>query len=150
MVPWFTSGFQMRQGMQQNTSTFVLTSKLSFKVQFFAETNFRVFKSFAKIAKIRFSRKFPLIRYFPSFTTPTSHTFLVVTPHWFAGEASIPWNATSFMTINWSSNILRKMKFLNRHAVFMGHSHPIPAQSHLLECDNDIGRIAKQTRLINW
>ena len=33
------------------------TSKLSFKVQFFAETYFRVFKSFAKIAKIRSSRK---------------------------------------------------------------------------------------------
>ena len=62
MVPWFTSGFQIRQGMQQNTIP-VPTSKLSFKVQFFAETYFRVFKSFAKIAKIRFSRKFLVIRY---------------------------------------------------------------------------------------
>ena len=33
------------------------------KVQFFAETYFHVFKLFAKIAKIRFSRKFPVIRY---------------------------------------------------------------------------------------
>ena len=59
---WFTSGFQIRQGMQQNIIP-VPTSKLPFKVQFFAETYFRVFKSFAKIAKIRSSRKFPLIRY---------------------------------------------------------------------------------------
>ena len=41
----------------------VPTFKLSFQVQFFARTYFRVFKSLAKIAKIRFSRKFPLIRY---------------------------------------------------------------------------------------
>ena len=61
---WFTctSGFQIRQGMQQNIIP-VPTSILPFKVQFFAETYFRVFKSFAKIAKIRSSRKFPLIRY---------------------------------------------------------------------------------------
>ena len=59
---WFTSGFQIRQGMQQNIIP-VPTSKLPFKVQFFAATYFRVFKSFAKIAKIRSSRKFPLIRY---------------------------------------------------------------------------------------
>ena len=59
---WFTSGFQIRQGMQQNIIP-VPTSKLPFKVQFFAETYFRVFKSFAKKAKIRSSRKFPLIRY---------------------------------------------------------------------------------------
>ena len=58
----FTSGFQVRQGMQQNIIP-VPTSKLPFKVQFFAETYFRVFKSFAKKAKIRSSRKFPLIRY---------------------------------------------------------------------------------------
>ena len=48
--------------MQQNIIP-VPTSKLSFQVLFFAETYFRVFKSFAKIAKIRFSRKFPLIWY---------------------------------------------------------------------------------------
>ena len=48
--------------MQQNIMP-VPTFKLSFQVQFFAETNFRVFKSLAKIAKIRSSRKFPLIRY---------------------------------------------------------------------------------------
>ena len=48
--------------MQQNIMS-VPTFKLSFQVQFFAETYFRVFKSLAKIAKIRFSRKFPLIRY---------------------------------------------------------------------------------------
>ena len=40
----------------------VPTSKLSFKAQFFAETYFRVFKLFAKITKIRFSRKFLVIR----------------------------------------------------------------------------------------
>ena len=59
---WFTSAFQIKQGMQQNIIP-IPTSKLAFKVQFFAETYFRVFKSFAKIAKIRSSRKFPLIRY---------------------------------------------------------------------------------------
>ena len=57
MVPWFTSRFQIRQGMKQNIIP-VPTSKI--KVQFFAETYFRVFKSFAKI---RFSRKFLVIRY---------------------------------------------------------------------------------------
>ena len=62
MVPWFTSGFQIKQGMQQNI-ILIPTSKLSFKVQFFAETYFRIFKAFAKIAKIRFSRKFLVIRY---------------------------------------------------------------------------------------
>ena len=62
---WFTSGFQIRQGMQQNIIP-VPTSKLPFKVQFFAETYFRVFKPFAKIAKIRSSRKFLLIRYITS------------------------------------------------------------------------------------
>ena len=51
MVPWFTSGFHIRQGMQQNIMP-VPTFKLSFQVQFFAETYFRVFKSLAKIAKI--------------------------------------------------------------------------------------------------
>ena len=51
----------MRQGLQQNIIP-VSTSKLSFKVQFFAETYFRVLKSFTKIAKIRFLRKFPVIR----------------------------------------------------------------------------------------
>ena len=65
---WFTSGFQIRQGMQQNIIP-VPTSKLPFKVQSFADTYFRVFKSFAKIAKIRSSRKFPLIRYILSFIT---------------------------------------------------------------------------------
>ena len=48
--------------MQQNFMP-VPSFKLSFQVQDFAETYFRVFKSLAKIAKIRFSRKFPLIRY---------------------------------------------------------------------------------------
>ena len=48
--------------MQQNIMP-VPTFKLSFQVQFFAETYFRVFKSLAEIAKIRFSPKFPLIRY---------------------------------------------------------------------------------------
>ena len=49
--------------MQQNIVP-VPTSKLSFQVQFFVETYFRVFKSFAKIAKIRFSRKFLVILYY--------------------------------------------------------------------------------------
>ena len=62
MVPCFTSGFQIRQGMKQNIIP-APTSKLSFKVQFFTETYFRIFKSFVKIAKIRFSRKFLVIRY---------------------------------------------------------------------------------------
>ena len=53
--------FRFRQGMQQNIKP-VPTYKLSFQVQFFAVTYFRVFKSPAKIAKIKFSRKFPLIR----------------------------------------------------------------------------------------
>ena len=44
------------ESMQQNILP-LPTSKLSFKVQFFAETYFRVFKSFAKIAKIRSREK---------------------------------------------------------------------------------------------
>ena len=67
---WFTFGFQIRQGMQQNIIP-VPTSKLPFKAQFFAETYFRVLQSFAKIAKIRSSRKFPLIRYVSLFTHDT-------------------------------------------------------------------------------
>ena len=48
--------------MQQNIIP-APTSKLSFKVQFFAETYFCVIKSFARIAKIRFLQKFLVIRY---------------------------------------------------------------------------------------
>ena len=85
------------------------TFELSFEVQFFTDTYFRVLKSFAKIAKIRFSRKFLVIRYLLLtciWCYNTDNKTLAVSSPADTRDLIIPWQGWFYFLQTWYNSYL--------------------------------------------